>query len=105
MIYLLRQLILVLFFCVAGATYSDDRESRFLRSGVRILQKLKYRGSNPSFRLSQCEGDCDRDSDCSSGLVCYQKSFGGTGAVPGCSGIDSSSADFCVDPGEENLVL
>jgi len=101
MVYL-RQWILILSVCVIGATTSDNGQSKLLRrSGTRNLQKLTFRGNNPTVKLSQCEGDCDRDSDCVSGLVCYEKGRGGTGKVPGCSGTDTSSTDFCVDPGKE----
>ena len=33
--------------------------------------------------MTQCEGDCDYDSDCTSDLSCYQRS--GTEQVPGCA--------------------
>ena len=32
---------------------------------------------------NKCEGDCDRDSDCSGSLRCFMRD--GTQAVPGCS--------------------
>lgn len=40
-----------------------------------------------------CEGDCDNDSHCASGLYCHQRS--GTTAVPGCLGLGYSDADYC----------
>jgi hypothetical protein len=93
---------IVLAFLVHGGSTSGDRESKFLRKkGNRNLQRLTFRGSNPNFKLSKCEGDCDTDLDCISGLVCYQKNVGGTGAVPGCSGTDTSNTDFCFDRGKE----
>ncbi len=42
-----------------------------------------------------CQGDCDRDSDCASGLRCFQRS--GYTAVPGCTGSGSKDWDYCVD--------
>eukprot|EP00934_Nitzschia_sp_Nitz4_P004866 Nitzschia sp. Nitz4//scaffold45_size130396//72961//74076//NITZ4_003455-RA/size130396-exonerate_est2genome-gene-0.63-mRNA-1//1//CDS//3329552416//4856//frame0 len=65
----------------------------------RFLQTLDYVGSNPT-GLSQCEGDCDSDSDCSGSLICYQKDGGSPGTVPGCSGTDFSRTDFCIDPSD-----
>jgi hypothetical protein len=57
-----------------------------------------YGGSPPAskFPLRECEGDCDSDSDCEQGLVCFQRS--NYGPVPGCSGSDYSHSDFCVKP-------
>lgn len=91
--------------CLSSPIYGDGisggRESKFLRrKDSRNLQRLTFRGNNPTFALSQCEGDCDKDSDCVSGLVCFQKNFGGTGLVPGCSRTDPTSNDYCIDPGK-----
>ena len=44
--------------------------------------------------LGVCEGDCDTDSDCGIGLMCFQR--GGNEPVPGCSGTPNSSWDYCV---------
>eukprot|EP00980_Cylindrotheca_fusiformis_P022502 scaffold9366_cov167-Cylindrotheca_fusiformis.AAC.1 len=54
-------------------------------------------GSDPSNRLGRCEGDCDKDRDCSSGLKCFQRTERFL-AVPGCSGgaQDDSLFDYCV---------
>jgi hypothetical protein len=46
-----------------------------------------------SFPLLLCEGDCDSDSDCAAGLVCFQRS--GTENVPGCLGAGQSGKDYC----------
>ncbi|KAL3916149.1 MAG: hypothetical protein SGILL_005311 [Bacillariaceae sp.] len=50
--------------------------------------------------LGLCEGDCDDDSDCGDGLLCFQRFLPMT-AVPGCIGgeRDTSLMDFCIrDP-------
>ncbi|GKY93226.1 hypothetical protein MPSEU_000290300 [Mayamaea pseudoterrestris] len=65
----------------------------------RQLITLRVTGNNGSpsnaFPLGECQGDCDSDRDCASGLVCFQRS--GTQSVPGCSGSSSNSGtDFCV---------
>ena len=39
-----------------------------------------------------CEGDCDHDSDCKSGLTCFQRD--GNEAVPGCSGSGKKGWDY-----------
>eukprot|EP00980_Cylindrotheca_fusiformis_P005679 scaffold1184_cov132-Cylindrotheca_fusiformis.AAC.100 len=59
---------------------------------------VSYSGSPPLFRfpLGLCEGDCDNDSQCQAGLICFQRT--GPIPVPGCRGSDSSLTDYCVDP-------
>ena len=97
----LSGLVLVcLYTLINGDDISGGRELKFLRrKDARNLQRLTFRGNNPTFKLAQCEGDCDKDSDCVSGLVCFQKNFGGTGIVPGCSRTDTTANDYCIDPG------
>ena len=46
--------------------------------------------------LQRCQGDCDSDSDCAEGLVCYQRPPHRT-TIPGCEGISTTRTDFCVD--------
>ena len=46
--------------------------------------------------LKRCQGDCDRDSDCAEGLICYERPPHQT-RIPGCSGISTTRTDFCVD--------
>ena len=48
--------------------------------------------------LGVCEGDCDSDSDCASGLVCLQRGAN-AGPVPGCSGTDNGKTDYCISSG------
>lgn len=43
------------------------------------LEFMDSAGTN----LGVCQGDCDIDSDCQEGLLCYQR---GNGLVPGCTG-------------------
>lgn len=63
------------------------------------LPTLNFLGRNPSpsnYPLQECEGDCDIDSDCAAGLVCFQRTPENSGSVPGCAGTDNSAADYCV---------
>lgn len=57
-----------------------------------------------SIKLGECQGDCNRDSDCANGLVCMQRSNGET--VPGCSGEGqvNARADFCIQPPSGGVV-
>jgi hypothetical protein len=60
---------------------------------------LKFLGYNPGFPLDVCEGDCDRDSDCKSGLKCFRRIIGNR-PVPGCTGDKHAfkGLDFCYQP-------
>ena len=65
---------------------------------------LEFLGWGPSYPLGECEGDCDSDSHCESGLVCYHRSSNSWGynddaVPPGCSGTAYQGADYCYDNG------
>ena len=56
-----------------------------------------------AFPLGQCEGDCDEDTDCKEGLVCFQRED--IELVPGCMGVGDSGSDYCyVLPTEDMIV-
>ena len=76
------------------------RAGRAASEEHRTLVSLKFVGADPSGMLGQCEGDCDNDGQCQSGLVCYQKDAGSPGTVPGCQGTDTSRNDYCIDPAD-----
>ncbi len=52
------------------------------------------------YLCGMCEGDCDDDTDCESGLVCVSRT--GYSAVPGCTGEggdrDLINKDICAPP-------
>jgi hypothetical protein len=54
------------------------------------------------FPLQKCQGDCDHDTDCQSGLKCFQRDPGNSSNVPGCQGdVDvKSTNDYCFDPSD-----
>jgi hypothetical protein len=58
--------------------------------------------------LQLCQGDCDYDSDCAEGLICFQRAHG-TDVVPGCTGIGEmwkyTYWDFCIHPNENSRAL
>ena len=58
-------------------------------------------GCTASNKCTNCQGDCDRDSDCVDGLKCFQRN--GYGPVPGCSPNgdgDKKGYDYCYEPGK-----
>jgi len=52
-----------------------------------------------SFPLGWCESDCDDDSECQTGLVCYERSED-SDMVPGCTGEPDGDSDYCVNPAD-----
>ena len=52
---------------------------------------------DPSYTLTECQGDCDDDSDCDGDLVCFFNSAGETNVPPGCQGPASDNWDYCYD--------
>jgi len=58
--------------------------------------KLVYLGKDDTGILGKCEGDCDNDSDCITGLKCFQRT-GALCQVPGCTGsCNSDQTDYCI---------
>jgi len=54
-----------------------------------------------SYPLQKCQGDCDSDKECATGLKCFQRS--GTQIVPGCSSSNDagkSGNDYCTTADE-----
>ena len=49
-----------------------------------------------SATIQRCEGDCDEDSHCATGLVCHQRDS--HEAVKGCTGSGISGMDYCARP-------
>ena len=70
--------------------------------------KLVSFGGKPpddKFPLDRCRGDCDNDSHCANGLVCYQRyGHANNDPVPGCFGIDIGPTDYCVHPDDIAIV-
>jgi len=67
------------------------------------LENLGKNGCSTSRKCGQCEGDCDKDSECRTGLKCFQRS--GFTAVPGCAGQGVSNYDYCYDPNHGKKLL
>jgi len=57
---------------------------------------LDFVGYNPSELLSECQGDCDKDSECQPGLYCFKRD--GLEPVPGCFDTGKSGIDYCYNP-------
>jgi hypothetical protein len=85
----------------AVGVISSPTGSPTASSGNQIsLQHVGWSPPADKMPLGLCQGDCDDDSDCQDGLVCFQRFLPMTG-VPGCLGgeSDTSLMDFCIqDP-------
>jgi hypothetical protein len=62
---------------------------------------LTNHGWSPLHKLELCHGDCDSDSDCVSGLVCFHR-HDKTTPIPGCPMTNDqhneAAMDYCVNP-------
>jgi len=56
-------------------------------------------GSEPK-DMQRCRGDCDKDSDCASGLVCLLRNGKSPDDVPGCRGKADGGDDYCISPAD-----
>lgn len=67
-------------------------------------KEIWNRGWEPNFKLGECEGDCDNDTDCKPGLICFNRERSKV-AVPGCLGgeDDTSLTDYCTYPPFEQI--
>ena len=74
-------------------------ETHFWSSGTKLVIKGNNGSPGSAFPLGKCEGDCDSDDDCQSGLVCFQRDF--NDIVPGCSGdVSNNNYDYCIHPSD-----
>ena len=70
-------------------------------AGLAVVDK-GIAGCKPNQPCTACQGDCDADGDCATGLKCFVRSAS-SHTVPGCAGpyIKSSAHhDYCYLPGE-----
>lgn len=86
-------------YCVQPEVYSSTSAPVSTPAASTSLVVVGDNGSPSSaFPLGKCQGDCDSDSDCAPGLICFQRS--GNDPVPGCLGNDNTPADYCYDPND-----
>ena len=57
-------------------------------------------GCSSTQQCSECHGDCDDDSQCATGLACFQRSA--EEPVPGCTGAGRNTYDYCYYTGGPN---
>merc|ERR1711865_161499 len=67
-------------------------------TGTTAVNDMGASGCTSSNKCGQCEGDCDSDADCRTGLMCFQRTSSSQ-TVPGCQGSgyvkSSSDHDYC----------
>ena len=77
-------------YCVASAPTKAPTSSISSKTHGHINNLSRdYNGND----LRVCQGDCDKDADCRSGLECFNPS--GIGQVPGCSGSPRNGWYYC----------
>ena len=97
---------LVLAYTAAGVNAFTTFPSQ--EGGAALPERMTYGGTSAkpldniggtAYDLAECQGDCDNDDDCQTGLECFQR--GGYEAVPGCSGQGKKGWDYCYETEEE----
>jgi hypothetical protein len=68
--------------CTGGSAFKNA-DFCAVRATANTLWMMGNNGKpSKNFPLKLCEGDCDTDADCDTGLVCEQRT--GNEPVPGC---------------------
>ena len=87
---MIASLLVIIPLCLIHASYAASNAS--------IQVYLLGINGRPSdvYPLPECAGDCDDDSDCADGLVCFTRDVGQD--VPGCLGgaDDDTKTDYCI---------
>jgi len=78
------------------STPSDNPSSEPTCYGGSNTGQLEELHPNSSCPLEECAGDCDEDTDCVSGLKCFQRSMDDTRKVPDCKGSPMLDIDYCI---------
>lgn len=93
-------------FLVSTVRASEFRRVGNLRKDGQVVsqgQQLNEDGNNQQsatkFPLTECQGDCARDSDCQEGLQCFQRNLGELQMISDCEGDSEIQRNFfCYDP-------
>lgn len=77
-----------------GSTATDKPRARGLQD-KQLIVRVRLVDKPTTIKLDECQGDCDKDSDCLGDLVCFHRKNGED--VPGCIGNSrvNKRADFC----------
>ena len=78
--------------------YNPDTAAVHVDQPLQAIHGNAHRLSNNG-RMRECEGDCDRDSNCASGLKCFQRND--KRAITGCNSGGSGDVngwDYCYIP-------
>jgi len=83
--------------CDKGGSH-DTKDYDFCINPLQLHNKGGT-GCTAKKKCSECQGDCDRDGDCKTGLKCFQRnSKAGVHACKSGGSGDVSNYDFCYDP-------
>eukprot|EP00571_Detonula_confervacea_P011735 CAMPEP_0172297150 /NCGR_PEP_ID=MMETSP1058-20130122/274_1 /TAXON_ID=83371 /ORGANISM="Detonula confervacea, Strain CCMP 353" /LENGTH=1215 /DNA_ID=CAMNT_0013006265 /DNA_START=285 /DNA_END=3931 /DNA_ORIENTATION=+ len=83
-------------------TITADQNANFMSAGIigiLTVGNLEYtRECTADQPCGACEGDCDNESHCANGLLCFSRGVGSVELVPGCLGLGMAGMDYCHDP-------
>jgi len=79
-----------------GYPHKGEAYSKRLSEAIKKPRGLNFKGKEPTMKLALCQGDCDTNENCQSGLECFHRS--GFTSVPGCAGVGEYNADYCYNP-------
>mmetsp|Transcript_715 Transcript_715/g.1459 ORF Transcript_715/g.1459 Transcript_715/m.1459 type:complete len:883 (-) Transcript_715:101-2749(-) len=83
-------------------SYPTSHPTRYIPPSPQFAE-LTFYGWSRNRIHGICEGDCDRDSECAEGLICFHRT--GKEEVPGCAGEGVGEADYCIhDPSLKPLM-
>ena len=79
----------------SSPNFTKETTSGFFKNNILKIISGKTRYTPPKgIKLKECEGDCDKDSDCADGLKCFQRR--GNEKIPGCEGKADFEVDYCI---------
>lgn len=82
--------------------FSEKTERKSFTHQNSCAKEFVTLGRHGAEDMTECQGDCDRDSDCAPGLKCKQRRW--NEAVPGCHGGEVYPVvDYCYNPTCEGL--
>ena len=95
--------------CSSGSAVLKEKKGAHTAGGCHFFWWAQYTcatlvskgasGCSAAKKCARCAGDCDRDTDCQSGLKCFQRNR--NSGVPGCptgGPGDVSNYDYCYSP-------
>ena len=82
-----------------GSGHSPPSKNQGDGSTIPLIEygaDMEKMPTNPKqTKLGECEGDCDSNNDCQTGMKCFERTGGQSEVVPGCRGKGTKDWDYC----------